>query len=377
MRVNDSMPEVWLIEDSLADRVIIEEMLEGFYDIRTFVRVSDALPRIAGNGFSCLLLDLTLPDSTGLEGLTSIQAINPYLPVVILTGSSDMNLALQAINHGAEDYLIKNDLSPNLLKKTISFAIERSRLKRELLIAHEEMVYNKRRVEDLTYALTHDIRSPLSSLRISMNLIRELDIDHAEAERLLKVMQKSIGQMHATVEGFNEILQVQDRTKDIREWVNVVEMWNDIKKYYADHLYEIEVDFEENMDKQQVFFIPFILRSVLQNLLSNSIKYRREGVPLKVTISLTGDAGGSVLTFSDNGLGMDMARVGTRLFEPFSRFHTDLKVDGTGVGLYIIKAMIESNGGDVVLDSKINEGTTLTISLNEDNHQVMGKLGQA
>ncbi|MGB5927861.1 MAG: ATP-binding protein [Cyclobacteriaceae bacterium] len=375
--MNDSMAEVWLIEDSLADRVIIEEMLEGFCHIKTFVRVSDALSRVEGNGFSCLLLDLSLPDSTGLEGLTSIQAINPYLPVVILTGSNDMNLALQAINHGAEDYLIKNDLSPNLLKKTISFAIERSRLKRELLIAHEEMVYNKRRVEDLTYALTHDIRSPLSSLRISMNLIRELDIDHAEAERLLKVMQKSIGQMHATVEGFNEILQVQDRTKDIREWVNVVEMWNDIKKYYADHLYEIEVDFEENMNKQQVFFIPFILRSVLQNLLSNSIKYRREGVPLKVTITLAGKAGGSVLTFSDNGLGMDMARVATRLFEPFSRFHTDLKVDGTGVGLYIIKAMIESNGGDVVLDSKVNEGTTFTISLNEDNHHVMSKLGQA
>lgn len=377
MKVNKSFPEIWLVEDSPADAAIIEETLEDCCEIRSFVRVANVLKELPEGNPGCILLDLSLPDSSGLEGLIAIQEANPYLPVVILTGRSDMELALKAINQGAEDYLIKNHLSHDVLMKTISFAVERSSLRRELLIKNDELAQNKRRVEDLTYALTHDIRSPLSSLRICMKLLNDVEVNNPEVEKFHGVMSKSVDQMHTTIEGFNEVLQMREKSHDVYEWINISDMWKDLKRYYTNHLYDIDVAFVEKFEYSQVYFIPFVLRSILQNLLSNSIKYRRQTMPLEISLELVKEPNGSVLTFTDNGMGMDMDQVKNRLFEPFSRFHTDLDVEGTGVGLYIIKAMMEANGGAILVNSKVDEGTSFRLSFNEADQQHMPKQGQA
>ncbi|MFA0961449.1 ATP-binding protein [Roseivirga sp. BDSF3-8] len=371
------LPDVWLVEDSPADTVIIEEMLAGYCSTKAFVRISDVLHALQTTTPGCLLLDLSLPDSQGLEGLEAIQLHNPFLPIVILTGMHDMELALQAINQGAEDFLVKNMLSEELLYKTVTFAAERSRLKKELLKTNEELTQSKRRVEDLTYALTHDIRSPLSNLRICMKLISEHQIAHTEVEKLLGIMQKSLAQMNSTIEGFNEVLQVNERTNDLREWVEVRDLWHNLKKYYTEHLYDIDVTFNESFKQPRLFFTPFILRSILQNLLSNSIKYRDHQKPLHIGLELYKEKDKSMLIFSDNGIGMDMNKVGKKLFEPFSRFHTSLEIEGTGIGLYIIKAMIEVQGGSILVTSEEGKGTTFKITFEDLQENELSLKGQA
>ena len=95
--------------------------------------------------------------------------------------------------------------------------------------------------------------------------------------------------------------------------------------------------------------------------MSNSLKYKDEKRKLKIRVATKTTSRKIVLTFSDNGVGMDMDKVKNRLFVPFNRFSG--QVEGKGIGLYLIKSMIESNGGSVAVDSNVGSGTTFTFSL--------------
>lgn len=136
--MDPSSRDILLIEDSEADRVLIEAMLaEGsvgewhFVPCRTLAEGLEVL-RSAGSaqGVVAVLLDLSLPDSHGLETFNSVRQIAPALPIVILTGNDDEEFANEAVHLGAQDYLFKNSLTGDLLRKALRYAIERKRLER-------------------------------------------------------------------------------------------------------------------------------------------------------------------------------------------------------------------------------------------------------
>jgi signal transduction histidine kinase len=99
----------------------------------------------------------------------------------------------------------------------------------------------------------------------------------------------------------------------------------------------------------------------LQNLISNAIKYRHPGRKPHITVSTSCTSEFIVLTISDNGLGFDIEAVQNNLFRPFKRFHQE--TSGMGVGLYIIKYMVERNGGKIEVASKTDEGTQFILYL--------------
>lgn len=97
--------------------------------------------------------------------------------------------------------------------------------------------------------------------------------------------------------------------------------------------------------------------------MSNAIKYRSEERVLQVHISCDrSPEGNTVITFSDNGLGMDLQKIGSNIFKLYKRFHTDKK--GRGIGLYLVKSHVEAMDGQIEVDSTVNKGTKFTIILN-------------
>ena len=130
--------KILVIEDNPGDFVIIEEFLAEILlapDIINAVNFDQANKILLdkNNAFDIILLDLSLPDKEGNRLIDEILTSSPGTPIIILTGYSDMNFAVQAISHGIEDYLLKNDLSPAILYKSITYSIERKRNKSELL----------------------------------------------------------------------------------------------------------------------------------------------------------------------------------------------------------------------------------------------------
>lgn len=127
---------VLVIEDSLADLRLLQEALVDAevhdVDVRHYYTLGEAAQSLVSHDFDVALLDLSLPDTDGLEGLDRIQAVAPELPVLVLTGRDDAELALRAVREGAQDYLIKGNVDGHLLVRAMRYAQERKRVLREL-----------------------------------------------------------------------------------------------------------------------------------------------------------------------------------------------------------------------------------------------------
>lgn len=133
--------EVVLIEDNAADVLLVEESIRQSelqsFSVVGFPRLSAAMDHIDREGADCVLLDLSLPDAVGMEGVHALLGAFPNLPVVVLTGQDDTSLALEAVSAGADDYLVKRHVQADAIVRALRYAIERSRTRSQLV--HQAM----------------------------------------------------------------------------------------------------------------------------------------------------------------------------------------------------------------------------------------------
>ena len=118
------------IEDNASDALLAQSYIRSVIPDVVFdsaVRISDVTADIAAAA-SCAILDLSLPDASGLEALHALRRISPDLPIIVLTGFDDLDTGLSAIRDGAEDYLVKNYVDGDSLQRAIRYAMERRRL---------------------------------------------------------------------------------------------------------------------------------------------------------------------------------------------------------------------------------------------------------
>lgn len=130
------MVRVLLIEDNPVDAQLTQDILAEWaddrFDLTRVGTLSEGLARLARDRFDAVLLDLSLPDAQGLNTVTQVLATSPGIPIVVLTGYDDQELALQAVQQGAQDYLVKGQAQADLLSRAIRYAIERKRTEERL-----------------------------------------------------------------------------------------------------------------------------------------------------------------------------------------------------------------------------------------------------
>jgi DNA-binding NarL/FixJ family response regulator len=146
-----------LIEDNPGDVRLIREMLNeanpGACQITVFDRLASALPALEQGVFDVVLLDLTLPDSTGLATLSRLGSTVVTAAVIVLTGLNDEAAAVEALREGAQDYLVKDLMSPEVLWRSIRYAIERKQVELKLLARERELESQTRDLEEVNAAL--------------------------------------------------------------------------------------------------------------------------------------------------------------------------------------------------------------------------------
>ena len=127
---------VLLVEDSATDALLLREMLSEVsgseYAITHVERVADARQQLAGGRFDVVLVDLGLPDASGLQALSGLGPATLQTPVIVLTGTDDDAIGTAALHLGAQDFVRKHELQPALISRTIAYAIERQTKRREL-----------------------------------------------------------------------------------------------------------------------------------------------------------------------------------------------------------------------------------------------------
>jgi len=150
--------EVLLIEDNPGDARLIQEMLveagEAWFQVEYADRLSRGLEHLKNGGVDVVLLDLGLPDGQGFDAFEKVQAQSPAVPVVVLTGFDDETLAVEAMRHGAQDYLVKGDVDSKVLYRAVRYSVERNR-------AVEDAKRYSKRVEAL-YAVAQAVSHSLN-----------------------------------------------------------------------------------------------------------------------------------------------------------------------------------------------------------------------
>jgi anti-anti-sigma factor len=121
------MSRILLVEDSPTQtRIVSGSLAKTEYQLESVTRLTDAIQRVGGESFGAVVLDLSLPDSNGLSTYLRMQAASPSTPIVVLTSTDDEELALEMLRNGAQDYLIKGEVTSEWIVRSIRYAVERS-----------------------------------------------------------------------------------------------------------------------------------------------------------------------------------------------------------------------------------------------------------
>lgn len=240
---------------------------------------------------------------------------------------------------------------------------ERKRMEDELIKKNAELTKINELLEDFVYITAHDLRSPIANIKATCEFI-EFTEDVDKKMLLLKNLVPIVNKLEKTIDGLVETINIQKNNNIIFKKLKLGKIYNEvinnltheIKKYDAD----LTFDFEDDLS---IEYVEAYLMSIFTNLIHNALKYSSK--TRKTAIHISAEISGEffLISFEDNGIGMDMDSVGKDLFKLFNRFTN--KAGGNGMGLYIIKNIIEKNGGFIKVESKINEGTTIHCYLKE------------
>ena len=232
----------------------------------------------------------------------------------------------------------------------------------ELTAANKELGRSNEELEDFAYVASHDLQEPLRKIAAFSNLLEE-DFGKLlppEAHVYMEGLQKSSERMRMLI---SDLLTYSRVTTQAQPFKII-----NIRKVVAEVLDDMQARIEETKAKISIGKLdnvqadPLQLRLLLQNLISNAVKYAQPGVPPRVRIYSEAADGACTIYIKDNGIGFEEQYL-DRIFTIFQRLHGKNEYEGTGVGLAICKKIVDRHGGTITAKSKPGEGTTFMVTL--------------
>jgi len=218
-----------------------------------------------------------------------------------------------------------------------------------------------KRLQNFAYIVSHNLRSHTGNLQFMVNLHEESESvdDRAEVFSHIKSISNSLS---TTIDHLNEIVKIQTDVEQERKTVSFEEAFKNVMLALQSNIENTDAKIEYDFSRCPVVnYIPAYLESIMQNLLTNSLKYRHMDRQVIITCRTIKDHDHIYMTFEDNGIGIDMARYGDKVFGMYKTFHQNS--DAKGIGLFITRNQIEALGGFIKVDSTVNIGTKFTIRL--------------
>ena len=255
---------------------------------------------------------------------------------------------------------VKNNEGKNwgfiLTNKDITEA-KNAALERERIIA--DLIQHNNDLKQFTYIVSHNLRAPVANIIGLTDILVEDDLDANVRQEITNRLSISIKNIDVVIKDLNHILQARAINGN-KEDVYFEKLVKSIKAsvYNADQ--NDDVQFNYSFDEVgSIFTIRSYAYSIFYNLISNSIKYCRPGVPPIINISSHKLADKIELRFKDNCKGIDLKKNGNQVFGLYKRF--DTSTEGKGMGLFMVKTQVEALGGTININSKPGEGTEFII----------------
>lgn len=362
----DAVLRVLLVEDNAADAELLELMLRedrraGFAVTRA-ARLADARAIVVGQRPDVTLLDLSLPDGAGLDSVRAIQAADPTLPIVVMTGLADDELALRAVHEGAQDYLVKGRDDAAAVRRAVRYAVERQHL---VLAARRAAAAR----DELLAVVSHDLRNPLNAVRMCAQALQDpAPLPPESARSMGDIIERSCAWMQRLIGDLLDVARIEAGTLRLhREPGAAATVVATLRGLYAPLAADRGLTLATTVapDLPPLHADTDRLVQALGNLLDNALKFTPTGGRVAVTVRRVGaardDAEAVAFEITDTGCGI----AADHLAHVFDRFWqaTDARRAGAGLGLAIARGIVEAHGGRIAVESTEARGTTFTCTI--------------
>lgn len=216
-------------------------------------------------------------------------------------------------------------------------------------------------LKNLNYTTSHDLRSPVNNLLSIFSFLDFSKIEDAEILETLKYMKMATEGLHNSLDKYVDLLSSKEAIEVKLEEVDFEKVFHHVRLCINSLLENAKVTFDVDFSELgSVTHCENYMDSIFLNLLTNSIKYAKPHVPPHIKIRTTVENGTKKLVYTDNGIGLDMEKIGDKIFGLNQKFHQH--GDSKGVGLYLVNNHVRSLGGTISVDSEVNKGTTFVIT---------------
>jgi signal transduction histidine kinase len=379
-----------IVDDEAAQVVALCQTLQANGYATTGVEsATQALQLLREGTFDILITDFIMPDIDGIALLRAAREIDPDLIGIMMTGQGTVDSAVEAMKSGALDYILKPfNLSGILPVLSRATAVRRLRVENAVLAqriadrtaelenANRELRTANQDLDAFNHSVSHDLRAPLNaSIRFTELLIDETlgTLNAGQKEYLTDIYNCSRRQL-LLIDGLMRLARLSHQPL-IKQRVHVGQMVEEVIREIrgAEPHHNVTTQIGVLPDAEAD---PTLLRQVFFNLLSNAFKFTRHTADASVEVQGRENALGSTYVIRDNGAGFDM-KYAYRLFTIFQRLHGEEQFEGAGVGLSIVRRIIERHGGHISAQAQIDKGACFTITLTSQTGVVLSTDGAA
>ena len=379
---------VLLIESSRADARLVTraishargamEVRGGLFVVTRADSLDEAIDLLARNDYDVALLDAQLPESP----LAQLQSVSPEIPVVVMTRYDDEGLALEAIQHGAQDYVAKDELDGRLLRRAIRHAVQRKRSEAELLrharraaasqlqiecqaaelkSRAEQLDRITRELDDFAYITSHDLKEPLRGIAAYCEILLE---DYAEqlddtGQHRLKTLVRLCNRLENLINDLLTYCRVGG-VQPAETNIDLEAIVTDIIQTLHPAIDRRNAQVSVQRPLPPVNGDPTLIAMALRNLIANGLKFNDSPNPHVQLGSLATEP--PTLYIRDNGIGIDRKHH-EEIFTIFRRLHGSKQYEGSGAGLTIVRKIVDAHGGRIWIESTPGQGSTFFLTL--------------
>lgn len=231
----------------------------------------------------------------------------------------------------------------------------------ELQQALDNLTQQNQDLAQFSYIVSHNLRSPVARLLGLISLFNEQNYDDQANRQIFEHLKKTCYDLDTVIKDLTQIITVRNDLNKTKESVNLMQVIETEKFLLKDEIEKAQAEIHTFVgDTNTIYSIKSYIQSILHNLLSNAIKYRSDKRRLLIHIRTEKVKNFICLSVQDNGLGIDLSKIDTyKIFGLYQRMHDH--VEGKGLGLFLVKTQVESLGGKIEIESKLDVGTTFKV----------------